>query len=72
MQSGTEKKSNGANVDIDGGISHCETFHNERRPDLKANYIFTNLHFNVTCWRICPHKGPIELGRPGISGRFDT
>lgn len=48
MQSGTEKKSNGANVGIDGHIAHGNSFYNDHFPDLKADYILANLPFNVS------------------------
>jgi len=36
---------------IEGQISHGDTFHNERHPDLKADYILANPPFNVSDWR---------------------
>ena len=36
---------------IDGGqIEHGDTFHNNRHPDLKADYILANPPFNVSDW----------------------
>jgi type I restriction enzyme M protein len=36
---------------IDGKIAHGDTFHNDRHPDLKADYILANPPFNVSDWR---------------------
>jgi type I restriction enzyme M protein len=36
---------------IDGHIAHGDTFHNDRHPDLKADYILANPPFNVSDWR---------------------
>lgn len=36
---------------IDGGhIAHGDSFHNDRHPDLKANFILANPPFNVSDW----------------------
>ena len=35
---------------IDGQISHGDTFHNDRHPDLKADFILANPPFNVSDW----------------------
>ncbi len=35
---------------IDGQIAHGDTFHNDRRPDLKADFILANPPFNVSDW----------------------
>ena len=35
---------------IDGQIAHGDTFHNDRHPDLKADYILANPPFNVSDW----------------------
>ncbi len=36
---------------IDGGqIQHGDTFHNDRHPDLRADYILANPPFNVSDW----------------------
>jgi type I restriction enzyme M protein len=35
---------------IDGQISHGDTFHNDRHPDLKAEFILANPPFNVSDW----------------------
>jgi type I restriction enzyme M protein len=35
---------------IDGHIAHGDTFHNDRHPDLKADYILANPPFNVSDW----------------------
>jgi len=36
---------------IEGQISHGDTFHNDRHPDLKADYVLANPPFNVSDWR---------------------
>lgn len=36
---------------IDGQIAQGDTFHNDRFPDLKADYILANPPFNVSDWR---------------------
>jgi type I restriction-modification system DNA methylase subunit len=35
---------------IDARIEHGDTFHNDRHPDLKADYILANPPFNVSDW----------------------
>lgn len=35
---------------IDGQIAHGDTFHGDRFPDLKADYILANPPFNVSDW----------------------
>ena len=35
---------------IEGQIAHGDTFHNDRHPDLKADYILANPPFNVADW----------------------
>ena len=35
---------------IDGQIAEGDTFHNDRHPDLKANFILANPPFNVSNW----------------------
>ena len=35
---------------IEGQIAHGDTFHNDRHPDLKANFILANPPFNVSDW----------------------
>lgn len=35
---------------IDGQIAHGDTFHNDRHPDLKADFILANPPFNVSEW----------------------
>ena len=35
---------------IDGRIKHGDTFHKNRHPDLKADYILANPPFNVSDW----------------------
>jgi type I restriction enzyme M protein len=35
---------------IDGNIAHGDTFHNDRHPDLKADFILANPPFNVSNW----------------------
>jgi len=36
---------------IDAQIAHGDTFHNDRHPDLKADYILANPPFNDSDWR---------------------
>ncbi|HRT70603.1 MAG TPA: class I SAM-dependent DNA methyltransferase, partial [Syntrophales bacterium] len=36
---------------IEGQIAHGDTFHNDRHPDLKADFILANPPFNVSDWR---------------------
>jgi type I restriction enzyme M protein len=36
---------------IDGQVAHGDTFHNDRFPDLKADFILANPPFNVSDWR---------------------
>ena len=36
---------------IDGQIAHGDTFHNDRFPDLKADFILANPKFNDSNWR---------------------
>jgi type I restriction enzyme M protein len=36
---------------IDAQIAHGDTFHNDRHPDLKADYILANPPFNSSDWR---------------------
>jgi type I restriction enzyme M protein len=36
---------------IGGQIAHGDTFHNDRFPDLKADFILANPPFNVSDWR---------------------
>src|SRR5690348_2014268 len=36
---------------IDGLIAHGDTFHNDRHPDLKADFILANPPFHVSDWR---------------------
>ena len=36
---------------IDGQIAHGDTFHNDRHPDLKADYVLANPPFNDSDWR---------------------
>jgi type I restriction enzyme M protein len=35
---------------IEGQIAHGDTFHHDRHPDLKADYILANPPFNVSDW----------------------
>ncbi len=35
---------------IEGQISHGDSFHNDRHPDLRADYILANPPFNVSDW----------------------
>jgi len=36
---------------IDGQIAHGDTFHNDKHPDLKADYVLANPPFNDSDWR---------------------
>ena len=36
---------------IEGQIAHGDSFHNDRHPDLKADYVLANPHFNDRDWR---------------------
>ena len=36
---------------IDAKIAHGDTFHNDRHPDLKADYVLANPPFNDSDWR---------------------
>ena len=36
---------------IEAQIAHGDTFHNDRHPDLKADFILANPPFNVSDWR---------------------
>src|SRR3990172_1853654 len=36
---------------IDGQIAHGDTFHNDRHPDLRADFILANPPFNDSDWR---------------------
>jgi type I restriction enzyme M protein len=36
---------------IDAQIAHGDTFHNDRNPDLKADYVIANPPFNDSDWR---------------------
>ena len=35
---------------IEGQIAHADSFHNDRHPDLKADFILANPPFNVSDW----------------------
>lgn len=35
---------------IDGQIAHGDTFHDDRHPDLRADYILANPPFNISNW----------------------
>ena len=35
---------------IEGQIAHGDTFHDDRHPDLKADYILANPPFNISDW----------------------
>ncbi len=50
---------------IDGQIAHGDTFHNDRHPDLKADFILANPPFNVSDWRG-------ELLRIGVALQADV
>ena len=43
-------KMNLAILGIEGQIAHGDTFHNDRHPDLKADYILANPPFNISDW----------------------
>ena len=36
---------------IEGQIAHGDSFHNDRHPDLKADFILANPPFNISDWR---------------------
>jgi len=36
---------------VEGQIAHGDTFHNDRHPDLRADFILANPPFNVSDWR---------------------
>ncbi|MDY7091554.1 MAG: class I SAM-dependent DNA methyltransferase [Acidobacteriota bacterium] len=36
---------------IEGQVAHGDTFHNDRHPDLKADYVMANPPFNDSDWR---------------------
>jgi len=36
---------------IEGNIAHGDSFHNDRHPDLKADYVMANPPFNDSDWR---------------------
>jgi type I restriction enzyme M protein len=36
---------------IDAAIAHGDSFHNDRHPDLKADYVLANPPFNDSDWR---------------------
>ena len=36
---------------LEGQIAHGDSFHNDRHPDLRADYILANSPFNVSDWR---------------------
>jgi type I restriction enzyme M protein len=40
-----------SDISIYGQIAHGDSFHNDRFPDLKADYILANPPFNVSDWR---------------------
>ncbi|HZU45595.1 MAG TPA: N-6 DNA methylase [Terriglobales bacterium] len=47
---GDWRKMNLAIRGIEGQIAHGDTFHNDRFPDLKADFIPANPPFNVSDW----------------------
>ncbi len=51
---------------IDGQIGHGDTFHNDRHPDLKADFILANPPFNVSDWRgeLLPDDKRWQYGAP--------
>ena len=55
---------------IDGGVEHGDTFHNDRHPDLRADYILANPPFNVSDWggnRLrATNVGSTEFHRPAM------
>jgi type I restriction enzyme M protein len=53
---------------IDGQIAHGDTFHNDRHPDLKADFILANPPFNISDWggdRLRDDKR-WQLGKPPV------
>ena len=71
---------------IEGQIAHGDTFHNDRHPDLKADFILANPPFNVSDWGgerladdkrwrygVPPKKRQLRLGaahRPPLGARW--
>ena len=49
---------------IDAQIAHGDTFHNDRHPDLKADYVLANPPFNDSDWR-----GELLQGRQALGLR---
>ena len=43
-------KMNLASRGIEGQIAHGDSFHNDRHPDLKADFILANPPFNISNW----------------------
>jgi type I restriction enzyme M protein len=54
---------------IDGQIAHGDTFHNDRHPDLKADFILANPPFNVSDWRgeLLRDDKRWQFGKPPVS-----
>jgi type I restriction enzyme M protein len=54
---------------IDGQIGHGDTFHNDRHPDLKADFILANPPFNVSDWRgeLLRDDKRWQFGKPPVS-----
>jgi type I restriction enzyme M protein len=68
---------------IDGQIAHGDSFHNDRHPDLRADYVLANPPFNDSDWRGDLLKNDKRAGRtacrpqampisPGCSTLFTT
>ena len=51
---------------IEGQIAHGDVFHNDRHPDLRADYILANPPFNVSDWgrRATAGRPALALRRP--------
>ena len=47
---------------IEGQIAHGDSFHNDRHPDLRADYILANPPFNVSDWGGDRHEGRQAVG----------
>jgi len=59
---------------IDGKIAHGDTFHDDRRPDLKADFLLANPAFNISVWggeRLAGDKR-WQCGLPQSDGRVDS
>jgi type I restriction enzyme M protein len=53
---------------IEGKIEHGDSFHNDRHPDLKADYILANPPFNVSDWRgeLLREDNRWQYGKPPV------